>query len=326
MKHRNAPLTPNGRRRLVALVEEENLTFEAAAAASNVAKSTAHTWVTRWREAGEEQRQDLSCLTDRPSRPKSSPAQVPDAEARKICERRERTGWSPRRLADEPDIGRPASSREEEDEFVGLRDPQALRPDHDPEEQLEDDHRRRQSGWQDRHRHGGGHTRQPLGRLAPDPRGKDARADHRRRRAVDVRRRHQHGGSQGSGRGQQLAALPLFRRQKRLDGLDALRAWRDQAVAIEKHRQGRGGCPIGEIAKSDETARQEITTGFARWESATGERICAMHADPDPPRHPRPGGRPRREDRAPRRARPSGIRLIVANSVSLPQLLPETTR
>jgi hypothetical protein len=30
MQHRNTPLTPNGRRRLVALVEEEGLTFEAA--------------------------------------------------------------------------------------------------------------------------------------------------------------------------------------------------------------------------------------------------------------------------------------------------------
>jgi hypothetical protein len=28
MQHRNAPLTPNGRRRLVALVEEEGFTFE----------------------------------------------------------------------------------------------------------------------------------------------------------------------------------------------------------------------------------------------------------------------------------------------------------
>jgi hypothetical protein len=48
MQHGNAPLTPKGRRRLVALVEEEGFTFEAAAAASNVAKSTAHTWVTRY--------------------------------------------------------------------------------------------------------------------------------------------------------------------------------------------------------------------------------------------------------------------------------------
>jgi transposase InsO family protein len=110
MQHANSPLTPKGRYRMVLLVEEEDFTFEAAAAASNVAKSTAHTWVSRWREAGEEQRRDLSCLRDRPSRPKRSPAQVPDAEARKICERREKTGWSPRRLADEPDIARPHST------------------------------------------------------------------------------------------------------------------------------------------------------------------------------------------------------------------------
>jgi transposase InsO family protein len=96
--------------RMVALVEERDFTFEAAAAASNVAKSTAHTWVSRWREAGEDQRADLSCLTDRSSCPKSSPAQVPDEEAKKICERREQTGWSPRRLADEPDIFRPHST------------------------------------------------------------------------------------------------------------------------------------------------------------------------------------------------------------------------
>jgi transposase InsO family protein len=110
MQHRNAPLTPNGRRRLVALVEEEHFTFEAAAAASNVAKSTCWEWVQRWREATRAERRSLTCLTDRSSRPKSSPAQVPDAEAQKICERREQTGWSPRRLADEPDIARPHST------------------------------------------------------------------------------------------------------------------------------------------------------------------------------------------------------------------------
>jgi len=110
MQHRNAPLTPNGRRRLVALVEEERLSFEAAAAASNVAKSTCWEWVRRWREATEVQRRDLSCLRDRSSRPRTSPTQVPDEEARLICERRGRTGWSPCRLADEPDIDRPAST------------------------------------------------------------------------------------------------------------------------------------------------------------------------------------------------------------------------
>ena len=66
-----------------------------------------------------------------------------------------------------------------------------------------------------------------------------------------------------------------------LDSVDALRAWRDQAVAIERRLQCRGGCPIGslagEIAESDETAREDIAGGFARWESAIGEGLRAMH-------------------------------------------------
>ena len=106
MPHANAPLTPNGRRRMVELVEADGLTFEAAAAASNVAKSTCWEWVRRWRQASEEDRRTLACLEDRPSRPQTSPSQVPAAEAERICERRRRTGWSPRRLADEPDIVR----------------------------------------------------------------------------------------------------------------------------------------------------------------------------------------------------------------------------
>jgi transposase InsO family protein len=110
MQHANAPLTPNGRLRLVRLVIDDRLTFEAAAAASNVAKSTCWEWVRRWRAASDEQRRTRSCLEDRPSRPRSSPAQVPAEEAKRICERRERTGWSPRRLADEPDIDRSPST------------------------------------------------------------------------------------------------------------------------------------------------------------------------------------------------------------------------
>jgi hypothetical protein len=69
-----------------------------------------HLWVTRWREAGAMERATLACLEDRPSRPGTSPNQVPDGEAERICERRRRTGWSPRRLADAPDISRPHST------------------------------------------------------------------------------------------------------------------------------------------------------------------------------------------------------------------------
>jgi transposase InsO family protein len=110
MQHANAPLTPNGRLRMVRLVVEDGLTFEAAAAASNVAKSTCWEWVRRWRAASDEDRRTLACLEDRPSRPRMSPNRVPDEEAERICERRRRTGWSPRRLAGEPDIARPHST------------------------------------------------------------------------------------------------------------------------------------------------------------------------------------------------------------------------
>ena len=110
MQHANAPLTPNGRLRMVRLVVEDGLTFEAAAAASNVAKSTCWEWVRRWRQASDEERRTLACLEDRPSRPLTSPSRVPAVEAALICARRERTGWSPRRLADEPDIDRPHST------------------------------------------------------------------------------------------------------------------------------------------------------------------------------------------------------------------------
>ena len=104
MQHRNAPLTPLGRRRLVALVEDDGLTFEAAAAASNVSRSTAHTWVWRWRRAGEGRRRDLSCLEDRSSAPNRRPTLTGEAVHDRICEERRRTGWGPRLIASETGV------------------------------------------------------------------------------------------------------------------------------------------------------------------------------------------------------------------------------
>jgi TetR/AcrR family transcriptional regulator, transcriptional repressor for nem operon len=67
----------------------------------------------------------------------------------------------------------------------------------------------------------------------------------------------------------------------KLDSLDALRAWRDQAVAIQRQLQCKGGCPIGalagELAETDPAARADLAAGFARWESAIGAGIQAMH-------------------------------------------------
>jgi transposase InsO family protein len=111
MEHRNAPLTRTGRLRLVRLVVEDGFTFEAAAAASNVAKSTVHCWVRRWREAGAEQRASLACLEDRPSRPWRSPGLRSDADHDRVCAVRARTGWGPRLIATEVEIPHATVSR-----------------------------------------------------------------------------------------------------------------------------------------------------------------------------------------------------------------------
>src|SRR6201992_2285079 len=66
----------------------------------------------------------------------------------------------------------------------------------------------------------------------------------------------------------------------KLDSPDALRAWRDQAVAIERQLHCKGGCPIGtlagELAEADPEARADIAKGFARWEEQIAQGLAAM--------------------------------------------------
>ena len=99
MEHRNAPLTRTGRLRLVRLVVEDGFTFAAAAAAANVAASTVHCWVARWRAASEAERSTLVCLEDRSSRPHTSPTMLSQADHDRVCEVRQRSGWGPRLIA-----------------------------------------------------------------------------------------------------------------------------------------------------------------------------------------------------------------------------------
>ena len=101
MPHHRARLTARGRREVVRRVIEHGDTFAQAAAWANVSKSTVHGWVTRWRTASAADRASLAFLQERSSRPHRSPGRVPAEEERRICELRERTGWSPRRLADD---------------------------------------------------------------------------------------------------------------------------------------------------------------------------------------------------------------------------------
>ncbi len=110
MPHHKARFTARGRWEVVCRVVQDGETFAQAAAWANVSKSTVHGWVTRWRRASAGERASLACLQERSSRPRRSPGRVPAEEERRICELRERTGWSPRRLADEPEITRSHST------------------------------------------------------------------------------------------------------------------------------------------------------------------------------------------------------------------------
>ncbi len=93
------------------LVEQDGFTFAAAAAAANVAASTVHCWVARWRAADAEQRRTLACLEDRSSRPHRSPAMLSEADHDRVCEVRKRSGWGPRLIASEVNIPHATVSR-----------------------------------------------------------------------------------------------------------------------------------------------------------------------------------------------------------------------
>jgi AcrR family transcriptional regulator len=86
------------------------------------------------------------------------------------------------------------------------------------------------------------------------------------------------------------AQQPLL---SQLDSLDALHAWRDAIVELQRGYDCRGGCPIGslgsELAEIDPVARADVAAGFERWEAAIRDGLRAMHdrgdlrsdADPD---------------------------------------------
>ena len=82
--HRNAPLTIEGRRRLVGRIET-GWSVTAAAEAANVSRQTASKWWNRWLEEGD------AGLEDRSSRPRRSPTRTrPKIEKRIVGLRRRR--------------------------------------------------------------------------------------------------------------------------------------------------------------------------------------------------------------------------------------------
>lgn len=77
-----------------------------------------------------------------------------------------------------------------------------------------------------------------------------------------------------------------------LDSMEALKAWRNAVVQLQKERQCQGGCPIGslasELSEMDPTARNEIAAAFVLWEQSLRKGLRAMYergelrADADP--------------------------------------------
>ena len=90
--HGNAPLTPEGRLRLVHRIED-GWTVAAAAESMNISRQCAHKWWRRYRDEG------LDGLRDRSSRPHSCPHQTPAHVERRIVALRQSRRLGPARLA-----------------------------------------------------------------------------------------------------------------------------------------------------------------------------------------------------------------------------------
>ncbi|WP_405587599.1 TetR/AcrR family transcriptional regulator [Streptomyces sp. NBC_01190] len=78
----------------------------------------------------------------------------------------------------------------------------------------------------------------------------------------------------------------------RLDSFEALEAWRDAVVDVQRAGNCEGGCPIGslsvELSDHDPQARAQIVAGYSQWEDAIRDGLKAMRdrgelrADADP--------------------------------------------
>jgi transposase InsO family protein len=90
MAHPNAPLTPEGRRRLAVLIVDEGWSMRRAAERFQCSPATASRWAGRYR--------DGLPLTDRSSRPRRSPSRVSTRVERRIIALRFTRHWGPHRI------------------------------------------------------------------------------------------------------------------------------------------------------------------------------------------------------------------------------------
>lgn len=93
MHHRNAPLSLEGRRRLVARCQTRRIAH--VAAEMGISRQCASKWVNRYRRHGE------TGLLDRPSVPHHQPIPTPAVVVTRIEQLRRQRKWSARRIATE---------------------------------------------------------------------------------------------------------------------------------------------------------------------------------------------------------------------------------
>ena len=105
MVHRNARLTPAGRRILVERVAVEGWPVSVAAESMGVSRETAYRWLRRWRQEG------LAGLEDRSSRPQRFPNQTPIEVEEQVCALRLDRRWGPHRIAYALDMSRSTVER-----------------------------------------------------------------------------------------------------------------------------------------------------------------------------------------------------------------------
>lgn len=91
MTHANAPLTPEGRRRLAVLIVEDGWSVRRAAERFQVSSATASRWARRYR--------DGLPMTDMSSRPVSSPTRCPRRLEHRIIKLRHTRRWGPHRIS-----------------------------------------------------------------------------------------------------------------------------------------------------------------------------------------------------------------------------------
>lgn len=91
MTHANAPLMPEGRRRLAVLIVERGWSLRRAAERFQCSPATAKRWADRYRVG--------LPLTDRSSQPRRSPNRLPRKTERRIVGLRFTRRWGPHRIA-----------------------------------------------------------------------------------------------------------------------------------------------------------------------------------------------------------------------------------